>query len=375
MTKRRANGDGSIYQRESDGRWVASIMLPNGKRKSFYGKNRKATNDKLREAVREIDQGVDLSGPRSTVEQYLNKWLDSSARPSVKTKTFEGYESIARVRVIPRIGLLPLAKVTPLDLQKLYADLTKMGLSNRSVHHTHRVLHRAFSQAVRWNMIPRNPCDGATAPRPQRTEMRVLTAEQSSALMSQTRDHPSHALYALALSTGMRIGELLGLQWQDIDFDGERLFVRRALQRQNEKGLVFIEPKTARSRRSIKLGKGAISALREHKRNQLTRRIALANQWHDQDLVFASDTGGPVDPSWQRELFKKALSDAGLPAIRFHDLRHTAATLLLSRGVHPKVVSEMLGHSTITLTLDTYSHLVPILHDQAAELMDSILTA
>lgn len=375
MVKRRANGDGSIYQRESDGRWVASITLPNGKRKSFYGKTRKATNDKLREAMREIDQGVDLSGPRLTVAQYLQQWLASSARPSVKTKTFEGYESIVRVRVIPRIGSIPLAKVSPLDLQRLYADLSSAKLSNRSVHHTHRVLHRAFQQALRWNMIPRNPCDGATPPRPQQTEMRVLTAEQANALLTHTREHPAHALYVLALSTGMRIGELLGLRWDDIDFEGGRLFVRRALQRQNANGIVFIEPKTSRSRRAIKLGKATIAALRDHKRNQLNRRISLANLWQDQDLVFANETGGPVDPSWQRLLFKRALSDAGLPAIRFHDLRHTAATLLLSRSVHPKVVSEMLGHSTITLTLDTYSHLVPVLHDQAAELMDEILSA
>jgi integrase len=205
--------------------------------------------------------------------------------------------------------------------------------------------------------------------------MRVLTAEQADVLMTYTQEHTAHALYVLALSTGMRIGELLGLRWEDIDFDGERLFVRRALQRQNANGIVFIEPKTSRLRRSIKLGKRTVAALREHKRNQLTRRIALANLWQDQDLVFSNETGGPVDPSWQRSLFKRALSEAELPPIRFHDLRHTAATLLLSRGVHPKVVSEMLGHSTITLTLDTYSHLVPVLHDQAAELMDAILTA
>jgi integrase len=224
-------------------------------------------------------------------------------------------------------------------------------------------------------MIPRNPCDGATAPQPHRNEMRVLTGEQAGALLTGTRDHPSHALYVLAVTTGMRQGELLGLRWQDVDFDGARLFVRRSLQRQRENGLVFIEPKTSRSRRSIKLGQHAVAALREHRRNQLTHRMALGSDWRDQDLVFANPAGGPLDPSWQTAIFKKALIAVELPPIRFHDLRHTAATLLLSRGVHPKVVSEMLGHASITLTLDTYSHLVPVLHDHAAELMDSILTA
>jgi integrase len=372
---RRGNGEGSIYQRQSDGRWVASLTLPNGKRKSFYGRTRKEVQEKRRQALRELDQGVDLSGKRLTVAQFFDQWLASIAGGAVKTKTYEGYESIVRIRVKPRIGRLTVTQVTPLHLQSLYAELAAAGLSNRSIVHTHRVLHRAFGQAVRWGLIPRNPCDGATPPQARRSEMQVLSAEQAGFLITRTRGTPSHALYALALSTGMRLGELLGLKWEDVDFESRRLFVRRALQRQKGKGLVFVEPKTGRSRRSIKLGETAIAALREKKREQLAWRLALGDQWEDSNLVFTNGSGGPVDPSWQRHLFKKALVEAGLPEVRFHDLRHTAATLLLSGGVHPKVVSEMLGHSTITLTLDTYSHLVPVLHDHAAELMDSLLTA
>jgi integrase len=380
MAKRRGNGEGSVFQRKSDALWTACLVLPNGRRKSFYARSYKEVADKLRTARREIEQGIDLSERRLTLEAFLKKWLESSAKPSVRTKTHEGYESICRVRVIPRIGRVPLDKVSPLDLQGLYADLVKAGLSHRSVHHTHRVLHRAFVQAVRWNLIARNPCDGATAPKPERSEMHPLTADQATALLTSTRDHPSHALYALAVSTGMRIGELMALRWQEVDFEGERLFVRRALQRQRVDGLaktalVFIEPKTARSRRAIKLSQTALAALREHRRRQLEYRLSVGPAWHDQDLVFANETGGPLDPAWQSATFKETLRALGLPVIRFHDLRHTAATLLLARGVHPKVVSEMLGHATITLTLDTYSHLVPVLHDQAADLMDAILSA
>lgn len=224
-------------------------------------------------------------------------------------------------------------------------------------------------------MIVRNPCDGVTPPRPARSEMHPLTQEQATAFLAATRDHRHHALYVLALSTGMRQGELLGLRWQDVDLDAGQLGVRRTLQRQREAGLVFSEPKTARSRRTIELSRPAVVALREHRRKQLETRLQLGPEWQDHGLVFTGLFGSPVDPSHQTAVFKQALKEAGLPVIRFHDLRHTAATLLLSRGVHPKVVSEMLGHTTITLTLDTYSHLVPTMHQQAPREMDALFGA
>jgi len=371
MTKRRGHNEGSIKQR-ADGLWEARVSLPGGKRRSLYGKTRKETQDKLREALRDLDAGLDLSAGRQTVEQFLGQWLSASVRPSVKVKTYEGYESIVRVRVVPRLGRVPLARLTPLDLQGLYVGLEEAGLSRRSVHHTHRALHRAFGQAVRWGLLPRNPCDGATPPQPKRPEMRVLDQEQVAALLDATRDHPAHALYVLAITTGMRIGELLGLRWGDADLGASKLAVRRALQRQNGAGLVFVEPKTGRSRRSIVLGQRAVLALRQHRARQLERRLVAGEAWRDQGLIFCNATGGPADPSWQRAVFYEALKGAGPPPIRFHDLRHTAATLLLTEGVHPKVVSEMLGHATITLTLDTYSHLLPVMHAQAAATMDAL---
>jgi integrase len=255
----------------------------------------------------------------------------------------------------------------------LYTELADAGLSARSIGHTHRVLHRALGQAVQWNMIPRNPCDGATAPRATRTEMKVLTPEQVRAILAATTEHPAHALYALAITTGMRAGELLGLQWGDIDLHAGRLTVQRALQQQNEAGLVFVMPKTARSRRMILLSQRAIDALRIHRDGQSFRRKQAGTTWRDLDLVFAGPTGGPVDPSWSRQTFYAALDAAGIPRVRFHDLRHTAATLALMQGVHPKVVSDMLGHGTIGLTLDIYSHLLPAMHQRAAAAMDAIL--
>lgn len=371
--KQRGHNEGSIYQRK-DGRWVAAVTdQQTGKRKSLYGATRREVAERLKVALRDQQQGLPVVTEKLTVAQYMARWLEASAKPSVKTKTFEGYESIIRVRVVPRIGRLTLSKVTALDLQALYADLQRAGLSSRSAHHTHRVLHRAFGQAVRWNLIPRNPCDGVTPPKPKRSEMRVLTQGQVGALLDATRDHPAHALYVLAVTTGMRQGELLGLRWEDVNLDAGKLAVRRALQRQNDAGLVFVEPKTTRARRTIVLSRRAVAALGQHRARQNERRLLAGLDWRDLGLVFCNATGGPLDPSWQRMGFYAALKDAGFPTIRFHDLRHTAATLLLGQGVHPKVVSEMLGHATITLTLDTYSHLVPVLHEQAAAAMDTLL--
>jgi integrase len=196
-----------------------------------------------------------------------------------------------------------------------------------------------------------------------------------TAFLDATRDHPMHALYVLAITTGMRQGELLDLAWEDVDLDAGRVVVRRSLQRQREAGLVIIQPKTARSRRSIVLCQRAIAALRLHGDRQTFERKAAAEDWHDQGLVFCKPKGGPLDPSHQTATFKEALKRAALSQIRFHDLRHTSATLLLAKGVHPKVVSEMLGHATVTLTLDTFSHLVSTLHEQTAAAMDDLLSA
>src|SRR5215208_1758 len=183
--KRRGHGEGAIFQR-TDGRWVARLVLPNGKRKDIYAKTRKDAGSKLRAAQRAVDDGLTLDSGRQTVAAYLAKWLSAGVKPSVKVKTYEGYESIVRVRVVPRIGTKQLAKLTALDLQALYTELADAGLSPRSTGHTHRCLHRAFAQAVKWNLLPRNPCDGATAPRTPRAEMNVLRPEQVRAFLSAT---------------------------------------------------------------------------------------------------------------------------------------------------------------------------------------------
>ena len=373
-TKRRGHGEGSIFGRK-DGLWVARVTLEGGKRKDFYAKSRREAAAKLKVAQKAVDDGLSLDSDKQTVAQFLEKWLSASVKPSTRHKTFTTYESLCRTSIVPRIGTKKLAKLTALDLQALYTELADSGLSPRTVHHVHRVLHRAFTQAVRWNLITRNPCDGAQGPRVARAEMKVWTPEEADTFLCATDEHRMHALYVLALTSGMRQGELLGLKWSDINWSAGTLAVRRALQWQRGIGLVLVEPKTARSRRTIHLAQKALAALRAHKDRQAFDRRALGDSWRDSDLVFCDPGGAPLSPTRQTQIFQKAAADARLPAIRFHDLRHTAATILLSRGVHVKLVSEMLGHSTIVLTLDTYSHVIPAMHGDAAAAMDAVFTA
>jgi integrase len=296
-------------------------------------------------------------------------------KPSTRHKTFTTYESICRTAIVPRTGRKKLSTLTALDLQALYADLTESGLSPRTVHHVHRVSHRALSQAVRWKLILRNPCDGAQAPRVARAEMRAWTPEQADAFLTSTRDHRMHALYILALTTGMRQGELHGLKWADIDLTAGSLAVKRALQWQRGIGLAFVEPKTTRSRRKIHLSQIALTALRAQKDRQAFDRHNAGSAWTEHGLVFCDAIGEPLSPTNETKRLQRAGVVAGLPPIRFHDMRHPAATILLVKGVHVKLVSEMLGHSAITLTLDTYSHVIPAMHGDAAAAMDAVFSA
>ena len=236
----------------------------------------------------------------------------------------------------------------------------------------HGILHRALDQAVKWRLIRYNPCDAVEAPRPRHPEMRTWTAEEARAFLAATADHELAALWRLALTTGMRRGELLALRWQDVDLDRRQLAVRRTLSRGPD-GLYFSEPKTRAGQRSIALPSSAVVALREHRRRQLERRLVLGSAWHETDLVFGRGDGQVLHPNVVHATFRCLVDRLGLPRIRFHDLRHTAATLMLADGVHPKVVQERLGHATISMALDRYSHVTMDMQREAAERIEKLL--
>lgn len=370
----RGRGEGTIYRRP-DGRWSAQLRLEYGQRTTLYGRTRTEVQAKLRQLRRDREDGVVVGAPSISVGKYLARWLDEAARLKVRPRTFTGYSLNVR-RLDPLIGRIRLAQLTPQAIQGAYARLLAKGLAPRSVQQAHVVLHGALRQAVRWGMVGRNAADGVIVPRAAPSEMSTLTSEQLQVLFESSHGQSLHAVWVLLATTGIREGEALGLKWPDIDFEKATLVVRRALQWHGKAGYVMVDPKTTRSRRTIHLSRVALHALVEHRARQREARLLAGANWRTDfgDLVFCSRYGSPMSSSWLNVVFKRELAKAGLPRVRIHDLRHTAATLLLTRGVHPKVVQDMLGHSTVTLTLDTYSHVTPTLHKEAADHMDALLS-
>lgn len=287
--------------------------------------------------------------------------------------TFIRYGQLVRIHALPTIGDIPIAKLNGQHLAALYSDRLAHGQSPRSVEQLHSVLHSAFRQAVRWDLIARNPADLVSPPRPKRPEITALTGDQARALLAVAAGDELEALYVLALSTGMRQGELLGLTWSAVDVTGARLEVRASLVYRTADNWSLADPKSQRSRRRVSLS--AVAALRSRRIRQAAARLLVGSDWQDNDLVFTDAWGHPLSGTHVTSRpFRELLQRAGLPRIRFHDLRHTVATLLLASGTHPKLVQELLGHSTIALTLNVYSHVTPSMHDEAANTMDRILT-
>jgi integrase len=369
---KRANGEGSIHKRK-DGRWAASVSVGRGKRQHFLSKDRDVVARKLRAALKGQDDGLPVVVEKQTVEQFMQSWLKAT-KPKLRERTWVRYEQYVRLHIVPSLGKLQLAKLTPQHVQRLYAERLHAGASPTTVHHLHAVLHRALKQAVRWNLVARNVADLVDPPRIAHHEIATLDPTAAQRLIAAAGQDRLEALYVLALTTGMREGELLGLRWRDLDLDGGALEVRGSLQRVPS-GFVLAEPKTARSRRRVGLTPTAVAALRRHRARQSEERLRLGAGWkNDLDLVFTDESGKPVDATkFLRNSFIPLLERAGLPAMRFHDLRHTAATLLLGRGVHPKIVSEMLGHAQIGITLDLYSHVTPTMQREATAAMEGIV--
>jgi integrase len=280
------------------------------------------------------------------------------------------------LRVLPLLGKVQLQKLLPQHLQKLYNQKLEEGYAPQTVKHIHRVLHRALGDALRWQLVVRNVCDAVHPPRvPKKEMLQALTGEQAQQFLEATAGDPLEALYVLALTTGMRQGELLGLKWVDLDLALGTLQVRRTITRLAKKGFSVSEPKTAKSRRKIHLTRLAIEVLKRHRLRQHEAKLAAGPAWDEQGWVFCNKVGRPIEVgNMIRRSFRRVLNKAGLPVIRFHDLRHSAASLLLSLGVHAKIVQELLGHSQISLTLDTYSHVLPSLQEEAVSRLNTLLS-
>jgi integrase len=362
--RRRGHGEGSIYRRP-DGRWVAVLDLGwrDGKRtrKYFYGRTRDQVARKLARGLARHQQGYEFANEQLTVEQFLARWLEAK-QGTVTFGTWRRYEELVRLHVNPRIGKRRLARLKPDQLQQFYTEL-QANRSPATVLKVHRMLHSAFKLAVRWEAMPQNITELVLAPpTSQRHEFDTFTPEQARSLLKTVQGDRLEALYVLAITTGMRQGELLGLRWQDVDLERRRLQLVRQL-------------KTRQSRRAVVLSELAATALVDHRVRQAAEREQQGAGWEDHGLVFTNSVGGPLDPhNLRQRSFFPLLDRAGLPRIRFHDLRHSCATLLLGEGVHPKIVSDLLGHSQIGITLDLYSHVTATMQAVAAEAMGRLLS-
>jgi len=391
MSKRRTSGSGSVFEwkkrNPKSGElevvgWcaVADLGLEDGKRvrKTKYGQSQKELAKWLNDTLRDHEHGVLPRSGRLTVEQWLTSWM-RSIESSVRARTFEHYAGIVRLHLVPSIGRRPLSKLTPSDVETMLSAHVKGGMSPRSAHHVRAVLRNALKGAERDGLVSRNAASLARPPRVVKTEMTTLSPAQVTAFLAAIKDDRLEALYVTTLGLGLRQGEVLGLRWSDVDMDGGVLRVTNALQwirPAGEKAAAphLVEPKSTSSRRTLSLSEPVIDALRAHRKRWVDEKLLLGerslNAW---DLVFVGPAGEPLNPRTIWTDFRGKLTAAQLPAIRFHDLRHSCASLLLLAGVPARMVMEILGHSSIGLTLGTYSHVLPGLREQAVRAQAAML--
>jgi integrase len=368
-----AKGDG--ITKRKDGRFMAryTVHTPDGpKRRTIYGKAYKDVESALAKARGDAVRGLVYDDGNLSVGEYLERWLSDSVRDTVRQRTYEGYEHIVERHIASSLGRVKLKNLTSAHVRGLYRQKLDSGLSSRTVRYIHTTLNKALKQAVNDSLIPRNAAVSVKPPKPQPKEIQPLNREQVRAFLKAVYGHRLEALYVVAVTAGLREGELLGLRWEDVDLEAGTLQVRRTLS-EARSGRIFEAPKSGKGRR-IRLTRKATEALRSHRKRQVEEKIGLGPLWHENGLVFPSQVGTPLSGRNLNRTYKRHLEQADLSStFRFHDLRHTCATLLLQQGVHVKFVQELLGHADIALTLNVYSHVLPDMGDAASEAMNVAL--
>lgn len=335
------------------------------------------TNDEaltiLRQIQRELMRGMKDQDSKILLRDYLHEWLNTS-RMALRPKTVDDYGRTIQKHIIPHLGDVPMIDLSVTKVETFYCQLIESGVGIRTVRLVHSILHRALERAVFQQLLLKNPTAKAILPRYIHDEMKVLDVIRVKQFLEAANERPYVALYHLAVKTGMRMGELLGLKWKDLQWGNGRLYVQRQLQDLRGYGYVFQEPKTRSGRRTIQLGKGTLDTLHKHFAQQQQQKVSVGHRWQDCNLIFSSKIGSPLDPSNLRLDFKHVIKRAGVPRVRFHDLRHTAASLLLNNGIPVIVVSRILRHSSPSITMDIYGHLYNEKQDEVAHLMDELVS-
>jgi integrase len=372
MAHKRANNEGTLYYREDRQRWCAQVSLE-GQRLTKYARTQNECRDWIKDTLKKIGNGMTFAGTQVTLEDYMSTWLDGKAL-SQRPQTVWQYRQIASQHILPSLGGMRLQEIQPPHLNRLYLTKREEGRGARTVQLIHTVLHCVLKQAVRDGILGRNPADGVQRPKVEQTEMHILSEEQAQSLVIASQGSRYGMLYYLALMTGMREGELLGLKWSDLDWAKGVLNVQRQLQHMKGQGYVLIPPKTKAGRREIKLGQETLERLTVHREHQDLQRAVSGDRWEENDLIFPNTIGKPTACEHMYMEFKRMLKRNGLPDIRFHDLRHTSLSFLLDSGTPVNTVQRRAGHSKASVTTDTYGHSMAHSEDDAAARIEEMIT-
>jgi integrase len=373
-------GRGQIIEKGKD-KWLVRIFRGRDSEgvKHYFNKvvnGKKSVAQKyLTGKLREKDLGAFVETSRQTLDEHMDNWL-KLIKARVSEQTYNSYESLVRVHIRNRIGRLRLSEIKIHDVQKVYVEMKETGLSARTVRYAHTVLSMAMKKAVELNYIVKNPCDFAELPKQIKSETKAFSPQQAILFLQHAEKNKHGLVFEFALITGMRPEEYLAIRWSDIDFIRRNVKVRRALVWCKGGGFKFSEPKTKKSSRSIPLPNSITTKLEVYRKKQLEHRFALGQAYNNLDLVFASEIGNPFHyRNLTQRHFKKILQNAGLDKEGFvlYSLRHSCATLLLSENENPKIVAERLGHASVKMTLDTYSHVLPDMQKSASDKLDALL--
>ena len=370
MTGKRGNNEGCIYRRK-DGRWCAQVSL-NGKRITKYAKTQHECRDWVKQTLDKIEHGLTFEGAQLSLERYMQSWL-TGKELSRRSSTVRNYRRYTDLYILPALGKLRLQAIVPAHIRQLYLRLQMEGKGARTIQLVHVTLRCAFAQAVKEGLIGHSPLDAVERPKVETKQFQIFTEEQARKFMMTAKGHPYEALFYLALTTGMRKGEILGLKWSDVDWEKSMLRVERQLQQVSFNGGALAPTKTKSGRRQIKLGKGLQAMLELHRQRQQTQKLLAGDRWKENGMIFTTSIGTYIDQTKVSREFKRILREADLPDIRFHDLRHTSLSFLLDRGTPVNTVQNRAGHSKASITTDIYGHSMAHSQDEAAEDIEEIV--